>query len=88
MNKKIKKYAGGGLSEIADSAQSLMQNVEGMANAINYGDRGSFGPSQPVGALAVNEMKKGGSVKAMKQGGYVKSADGCAVRGKTKGRMV
>lgn len=26
--------------------------------------------------------------KGMKAGGFVKSADGCAVRGKTKGRMV
>ena len=29
---------------------------------------------------------KGGSVYA--KGGYVKAADGCAVKGKTKGRMV
>ena len=37
-------------------------------------------------------MKKGGSVKKMASGGKVSSAskraDGCAVRGKTKGRMV
>ena len=38
-------------------------------------------------------MKKGGMVKKMKSGGMVKSsaskrADGCAVRGKTKGRMI
>lgn len=26
--------------------------------------------------------------KGMRQGGYVKSADGCAQRGKTKGRML
>jgi hypothetical protein len=39
------------------------------------------------------EMKKGGVVKKMASGGAVKSsassrADGCAARGKTKGRMV
>lgn len=33
-------------------------------------------------------MKRGGKVKKMAKGGYVKSADGIAKRGKTKGRMV
>lgn len=37
-------------------------------------------------------LRKGGSVKKYKSGGKVSSAstrgDGCAVRGKTKGRMV
>lgn len=33
-------------------------------------------------------MRKGGKVKKMKSGGYVRSADGCAQRGKTKGRFV
>jgi hypothetical protein len=26
--------------------------------------------------------------QAMRKGGYVKSADGCAIRGKTKGRII
>ena len=34
------------------------------------------------------EKKKRAMGKGMKKGGYVKSADGCAKRGKTKGRMV
>ena len=29
-----------------------------------------------------------GTVTKMKKGGYVKAADGCAQRGKTRGRMV
>jgi hypothetical protein len=37
-------------------------------------------------------MKKGGTVKKMASGGKVSSAskrgDGCAIRGKTKGRMM
>ena len=37
---------------------------------------------------AAPTMKKGGKVKKMKSGGYVRSADGCAQRGKTKGRFV
>jgi hypothetical protein len=43
--------------------------------------------SKIAGAPAKN-MKKGGKVKQMKKGGMVKRGDGCAVRGKTKGRMV
>ena len=34
------------------------------------------------------EMKKGGKIPAFKSGGLVGRADGCAIRGKTKGRMV
>lgn len=34
------------------------------------------------------DMKKGGKIPAFKGGGMVGRADGCAIRGKTKGRMV
>jgi hypothetical protein len=34
------------------------------------------------------EMKKGGKIPAFKKGGFVSRGDGCAQRGKTKGRMV
>jgi hypothetical protein len=34
------------------------------------------------------EKKRSGGKVGYKSGGYVKSADGCAQRGKTKGRMV
>jgi hypothetical protein len=37
-------------------------------------------------AASAAEEKK--PATAMKKGGYVKAADGCAKRGKTKGRMV
>lgn len=41
--------------------------------------------------LGVNGMKRGGKVKKMAKGGSVSSAskraDGCAIRGKTRGRM-
>ena len=33
-------------------------------------------------------FKKGGKVKKMAKGGFVKAADGCAQRGKTRGRFV
>lgn len=32
--------------------------------------------------------KKGGKVSKYAKGGFVRSADGCAQRGKTKGRMI
>lgn len=35
-----------------------------------------------------SDMKKGGKVKKMAAGGYVRKADGIAQRGKTRGRMV
>jgi len=41
MKKKVKKYAGGGLSGIADTANSLIGEVDGMANTIKYGSGGS-----------------------------------------------
>jgi len=51
-----------------------------------------FDRSAPVAGRPRGGMKAGGSVKAYKSGGSVSSAskraDGCAMRGKTKGRMV
>jgi hypothetical protein len=45
----------------------------------------------PVGGMAAG-MKKGGTVKKMAKGGSTSSAskrgDGCAIKGKTKGRFV
>lgn len=50
------------------------------------GDTGSKG----YGAKASFRLKKGGSVKKMAKGGSTasKRADGCATKGKTKGRFV
>ena len=84
MKKKVKKYAEGGLSGIADTATSLMSEVDGMANTINYGASNATGATEPVGFNAVTGMKKGGTVKSTAS----KRGDGCAQRGKTKGRMV
>jgi hypothetical protein len=120
--KKTKKYAQGGLAGIAESATSLMDDVDNAANVINYG-QGAGAMSSPltssndtVGLGAITEattanqsarpqtppaqkarsrsslfgLAKGGLVKskAIKASSASKRADGCAVRGKTKGRMV
>jgi hypothetical protein len=84
MKKKVKRFQGGGLSGIADAANSLMGEVDGMANTINYGTSTATGSSEPVGFNAVAGMKKGGVVKSSAS----KRADGIAIKGKTKGRMV
>ena len=122
--KKTKKYAGGGLSGIAQEATSLMGAVDNASNAINTiksgsGGQGQMGSSEALGFLnnsnqaqdlynqfltqqknftnfrnktladmAANkkptQLRKGGSVKSS----VSKRADGVAIRGKTKGRMV
>lgn len=56
------------------------------------GSRVSFGvgPRRSIGAGASIPFKKGGKVKKMAKGGSTasKRADGCATKGKTKGRFV
>ena len=47
MKKKVKKYADGGLAGIAQSAQSLMGDVNNMSKRINYGSGDFAGGSTP-----------------------------------------
>lgn len=77
--KKPKRYQAGGLSGIAETANALMSEVDGMANTINYGSTTPSGGGGAVGFEAITPMKKGG---------YVRAADGCAKRGRTRGKMV
>jgi hypothetical protein len=82
MKKKAKKYAEGGLAGLADTANALMGDVDNMANTINYGSTTPTGGTEPLGFNAVSGYKKGGTVSASKR------ADGIAMKGKTKGRIV
>jgi hypothetical protein len=78
---------GGGVSNVRPVGDNL---VNSSGNIV-----GQIGPRFPSG-MQGTPMKKGGRVKAKKAykaGGTVKSsaskrADGCAIKGKTKGRMV
>jgi len=142
MKKKVKRFQGGGLSGIADTATSLIGKVNEAANSINYGSPTVTGssnvgfnavtpaannpatttPTSPAtttpttpaapppsvqprnpdtpAPVAPTYTSSGGmsgtfrkAVASMKKGGTVKSTaskrgDGCAQRGKTKGRMV
>jgi hypothetical protein len=54
MKKKIKKYAGGGLSGIAKEANSLMGAADNAASAINTIKSGSTGSSGTVGFSSTN----------------------------------
>ena len=80
----------GGLDSIQQGAGQIGQSLGAIKDALGGSTGG--GAAQPRGAF----FKKGGKVKAKKAykaGGAVKSsaskrADGCAIKGKTKGRMV
>ena len=134
MKKKIKKYAGGGLSGIASEATSLLGAVDNAANAINtiksgsagqvaLGGQGPIGGSGALGLMNTSNPAQGlklnsgdpgiynqllsqqkgfaaqlsglansGKSISFKKGGKVSSAskraDGIAMKGKTKGRIV
>lgn len=87
--KKVKKYAEGGLAGLAETAESLMGDVDNMANAINYGSSTPLTNNKPFDPGAIGSFKKGGAVKKKNVVSFAsKRADGIATRGKTKGRMV
>ena len=45
-------------------------------------------PPQDIDGGSVKPAPKASKPKAMAKGGYVRAADGCAQRGKTRGKMV
>ena len=85
MAKKVKKYAKAGYVDYAGSNQDLSR---GMSNYTSMGNAGgatgfSVAPTFRMGMPGFrlrSSFKEGGSVS--------KRADGCAQRGKTKGKMV
>jgi hypothetical protein len=79
MKKKAKKYAEGGLAGLAETAESLMGDVDNMANTINYGSTTPAGSNQPLGLGSMMTYKNGGKVKSASA-----RADGIAIRGKTR----
>ena len=76
------------------SAPSIYNSDQMRSMARARAMENKYGPSQNErDRMERSGMKKGGKVKAMAKGGSVKSsaskrADGCASKGKTKGRMV
>ena len=73
---RFKRSGGFGMSKIADRLKARGIDVPGLVG----------------GRLSSEDMKKGGKVKAYAKGGSVSSAskraDGCAQRGKTRGKVL
>lgn len=99
---KVKKMAFGGLpTQAAPQAATGMANRPAMPSQANVGGampaQAAAGlarrPAMPTQAAGVPQrpMKKGGVTKKMASGGLSsghKSADGCATKGKTRGKQV
>ena len=86
---------GKGLSELADSGLGMLVAMSYLAKSQRdkkkKGAVGNHGGAEPVMAMEAGEgMRRGGKVKKMAKGGSTasKRADGCATKGKTKGRFV
>jgi hypothetical protein len=90
--------AGGVLPALASGAMGKENRgfaaglIPGMLYKEHYRDEQEEERQRMAEAAAAEKaekgMKKGGKVKKMAAGGYKKAADGCAQRGKTKGRMI
>ncbi len=74
-----------GLKECSEDYEKAEQSLESGASA-GVGDLEKFGFSKPKSKRVPfpSELKKGGKVSSSAS----KRADGCAQRGKTKGKMV
>jgi hypothetical protein len=77
------------------AAENIRRRLAEMGGSGDIGAASARARGEQVGPPGDYNMKKGGkvAVKKMKAGGVVKSSassrgDGCAARGKTKGRMV
>jgi hypothetical protein len=72
-------------------SKEIVQAIKDRApHAFGNGDMPQGGGFRGVFAAVAkhHKAKQAGKAKGMKAGGYVKAADGCAKKGKTKGRMV
>jgi hypothetical protein len=68
MKKKIKKYAGGGLSGIASEATSLLGAVDNAANAINTIKSGSAGQGAVGGSGALGFLNSSNPTQGLRSG--------------------
>jgi hypothetical protein len=77
---KVKKYAEGGLAQIADNAESLMEEVDNMATTINEG--------KPTGFSSSATSSPNASAALFKKGGMVNSSTLKRKTAKTKSRAM
>lgn len=84
---------GKGLAKLADSGMGMLVPMSYLAKSERDKDekkKTGDGTRPMVGEENEPTMRKGGKVKKMAKGGSTasKRADGCATKGKTKGRFV
>ena len=68
--------------EAGEKAEGHGKGAAAKAKAIKSGKM------SPAAYAKEHTMKKGGKTSCYAGGGYVKAADGCATKGRTKGKMV
>lgn len=93
----LRRGAGGEGVEQTLAGLRMQQRLEEMGGSGDLGAASARARGEQIGPPGDYNMKKGGVVKKMAKGGVVKKmatggasrrGDGCATRGKTKGRMV
>lgn len=83
---KGKKFKGGGIAmkhEDIKLDKKMAKKAVGMHEEQLHG-----GKKSDLAKLKKGGMCSGGKAKGYAGGGYVRAADGCATKGKTKGKMV
>ena len=76
-------------AEIKDDPLMLKRAMRGVGVGISKAaDKMGFTQEEEYKKMEDKKKKRAGGMTKMKSGGYVKAADGCAKRGKTRGMMV
>jgi hypothetical protein len=83
----------GGLDTVNQGTQQVGRSLDTIGGALGKPGGGGMRPPGQSGVPLAMMMKKGGAVKSKKMAsggkvGQLSKADGCAVKGKSKGRMV
>lgn len=77
-SKGMKFKEGGAMKDDMKQDKSMVKKAVGMHDKQLHGGK----------KTDLAKLKKGGKTSCYASGGYVKAADGCAQRGKTRGKMV
>ena len=76
-------------AKIEDDPLMIKRALRGAGVGISkLADKAGFTQEEEYKKMEEKKKKRAGGTVKMKSGGYVKAADGCAQRGKTRGRMV
>ena len=76
-------------AKIEDDPLMIKRALRGAGVGISkLADKAGFTQEEEYKKMEEKKKKRAGGMTKMKSGGYVKAADGCAKRGKTRGMMV